>query len=186
MNFQLPLRIEKPEFLGWVQRQEGRYELAEGRVVMMTGASFNHAIIVGNLQSLLKAQLDPRTWRVVADFGLDTGPETVRYPDILVRRTGRHGGDLTTNEPALLVEVLSPPTARYDLGDKAGEYLRLASLSAYVVFAQDERKAWLWVRGEAGFPVGPQVIAGDDETVRIPTLGIELRFSQVYADLEET
>jgi len=186
MNVELPLRIHKPAFLDWIQRQEGRYELAEGRVVMMTGASLNHAIIVGNLQSLLKTQLDAGTWRVVADFGLDTGPETVRYPDILVGRKGHRGGDLTTNAPALLIEVLSPSTATFDLGDKASEYLRLATLSAYVVFAQDNRKAWVWVRGEAGFPLGPQVIEGDDETVRIPALGIDLRFSEIYADLEET
>jgi Uma2 family endonuclease len=185
MNVQLPLRIDKSAFLDWVQGREGRHELAAGRVVMMTGASLNHAIIVGNLQSVLKAQLDARTWRVVADFGLDTGPETVRYPDILVHRRGHRGGDLTTDAPALLIEVLSPSTATFDLGDKAAEYLRLTSLSAYVVFAQDSRKAWVWVRGEAGFPLGPDVVEGDDETVRVPGLAIVLRFSEVYADLEE-
>src|SRR5215471_2680558 len=98
MNVELPLRIHQPAFLDWVQRQEGHYELAGGRVVMMTGASLNHAIIVGNLQSLLKTRLAPDTWRVVADFGLVTGPDTVRYPDILVNRRGHRGGDLTTNE----------------------------------------------------------------------------------------
>ncbi len=123
---------------------------------------------------------------MVADFGLDTGPETVRCPDILVHRRGHRGGDLTTDAPALLIEVLSPSTATFDLGDKAAEYLRLISLSAYVVFAQDNRKAWVWVRGEAGFPLGPDVVEGDDETVRVAGLGTVLRFSEVYADLEET
>jgi hypothetical protein len=42
------------------------------------------------------------------------------------------------------------------------------------------------VRGEAGFPLGPDVVEGDDETVRVPGLAIVLRFSEVYADLEET
>jgi hypothetical protein len=69
------------------------------------------------------------------------------------------------------------------LGDKAVEYLRLPSLSAYVVFAQDDCKAWVWVRGEAGFPSDPGVIAGDDETIRIPDLGIVLQFAEVYRRL---
>ncbi len=90
-----------------------------------------------------------------------------------------------TDAPALLIEVLSPSTATFDLGDKAAEYLRLTSLSAYLVFAQDNRKAWVWVRGEGGFPLGPDVVEGDDETVRVAGLGIVLRFSEVYADLEE-
>jgi hypothetical protein len=39
MNIQLDLRMEKPEFLTWVQAHEGRYELAGSRVVMMTRGS---------------------------------------------------------------------------------------------------------------------------------------------------
>jgi Uma2 family endonuclease len=184
MNIQLPRHIDKSAFLAWVQNQEGRYELAEGRVVMMTGVSRNHAIMVSNLQSLIRAQLDRREWTVVADFGLDTGPKSLRYPDIVVDRKGGRGGDFTAMAPALLIEVLSPSTATYDLGDKAAEYLRLARLSAYVVFAQDEPKAWVWVRGDSGFPLGPEVIEGADEAVPVPALGIVLRFSDVYADLE--
>ncbi len=186
MNIQLPRHIDKSAFLAWVQSQEGRYELAEGRVVMMVGASRNHAIIVANLQALIRAQLNRREWAVVADFGLDTGPKTLRYPDVMVDRKGGRGGDSTAIAPALLVEILSPTTATYDLGDKAAEYLRLASLSAYVVFAQDEPKAWMWVRGDAGFPLGPEVVTGDAATVRIPALGVVLPFSEVYADIETT
>ena len=88
--------------------------------------------------------------------------------------------------PCGVIEVLSPSTATYDLGDKAAEYLRLSSLSTYVVFAQDDRKAWVWRRGKAGFLPTPEVIEGDDAAVRIPDLGIVLPFSEVYADLEET
>src|ERR1700681_4578186 len=133
MNVQLPLQIDKPAFLDWVQGREGRYELAEGCVVMMIGASRNHGIIVGNLLYLVKAQLDASAWKVIADFGLDTGPKTLRYPDIVVDRAGGRGRDFTATQPTLLAEVLSPSTANLDLGDKAAEYLRLPSLSAYLV-----------------------------------------------------
>ena len=37
-----------------------------------------------------------------------------------------------------------------DLGDKAAEYLRLLGLAAYLVFSQDEVKAWTWMRSERG------------------------------------
>src|SRR3974390_1307445 len=141
MNIQLPRHIDKSAFLAWVQGREGRYELAEGRVLMMVGASRNHGIIVGNLYSLIKAQLDPREWTVIAEFGLDTGPRTLRYPDIVVDRKGGRGGDFTATTPALLLEVLAPTTATYDLGDKAAEYLRLPSLFAYLAFAHDDATA---------------------------------------------
>jgi Uma2 family endonuclease len=186
MNIQLPLHIDKPAFLEWIQGREGRYELAKGRVVMMVGASRNHGINVGNLYSLIKAQLDPREWTVIAEFGLDTGPKTLRYPDIVVDRKGGRGGDFTAIAPVLLVEVLSPTTATYDLGDKAAEYLRLPNLSAYLVFAQDDAKAWVRVRGEASFSAAPDVVEGLDQSIRIPALNITLRLADVYANLETT
>ena len=140
MNVQLPLHMDKPAFLEWVQRQEGRYELADGRVVMMVGASRAHGAIVRNLVLILCGQLDPREWEVIAEFGLDAGPKTLRYPDIVVDRAGGRAGDYTATAPVLLVEVLSPCSHGLDLKDKAAEYLRLPSLAAYIVFAQREAR----------------------------------------------
>ena len=54
MNVQLPVHMDKAAFLAWVQGLEGRYELANGRVVMMVGASRAHALIVRNLLALLQ------------------------------------------------------------------------------------------------------------------------------------
>jgi len=165
MNVQLPVHIDKPTFLTWVQGREERYELAEGRVVMMVGASRTHGIIVSNLVVILRGQLDPQHWTVIADFGLDAGPETLRYPDIVIDRAGGSGGDLTASAPALVIEVLSPSSLRLDLGDKSAEYLRLPSLRAYLVFAQDEPKAWAWTGEQTRLPPAPAVIGGQDKIV---------------------
>ena len=175
MNVQLPMRLDKPAFLAWVQRREERYELVDGRVVMMTGASRTHGLLVLNIAMVLRSQLDPRT--VIAEFGLDAGPRTLRYPDIMVDRAG---GDYTTSDPLLLIEVLSPSTEAMDLGDKAAEYLRLPNLAAYIVIAQTEAKAWAWLREVAGFPAGPVVIAGQDKVIGIPALSVELPFAEIY------
>jgi Uma2 family endonuclease len=184
MNVQLPVHIDKPTFLTWVQGREERYELAEGRVVMMVGASRTHGIIVSNLVVILRGQLDPQHWTVIADFGLDAGPETLRYPDVVVDRAKGSGGDYTATAPALLVEVLSPTTAELDLGDKAAEYLQLPSLLAYLVFAQSGHKAYAWIRGADGFPAAPSVIVGGDKIIRIAALNLVVPFGAVYAGTE--
>jgi Uma2 family endonuclease len=184
MNVQLPVHMDKSAFLAWVQDREERYELVNGRVVMMTRASRAHAMIVRNLVVALDGQLDPLEWTVVADFGLDIGPKTLRFPDVMVERAGGSGRDYTASAPAVLVEVLSPSTARFDLGDKAAEFLRIPSLIAYVVFAQDEQKAWVWVRGSAAFPPGPEVLEGKDAVVPIVALGVNLPLSAVYARVD--
>jgi Uma2 family endonuclease len=184
MNVQLPVHVDKRGFLAWVQGREGRYELAGGRVVMMVGASRAHGILVMNLASIMRAQLDAREWTVIADFGLDLGPETLRYPDIVVDPAGGSADDYTATAPALIAEVLSPSTADVDLGDKAAEYRQLPSLSAYLVFAQREPKAWVWVRGSDGFPPAPNVIVGYDKVIHIAALRLVMPLGAVYAGIE--
>jgi hypothetical protein len=100
MNVQLPVRLDKPAFLAWVQGREERYELVKGRVVMMVGASRAHAQIVPSLLVALHHMLDPRQWTVISDFGLDAEPETLRYPDIMVDRAGGRGSDYTATSPS--------------------------------------------------------------------------------------
>jgi hypothetical protein len=50
--------------------------------------------------------------------------------------------------------------------------------------AQDELKAWIWVRGAGGFSPGPNVVEGHDATTEIAALGIDLPLSETYAGLE--
>lgn len=186
MNVQLPLHIDKAAFLAWVQGREGRYELDGGRVVMMVGASRNHGIIVGNLFALIREQLDPGRWTIIQDFGLDAGPETLRYPDIVVDQRGGRGGDFTATSPVLLAEVLSPSTAEIDLGDKAAEYLQLPTLSAYLVLAQAEPKAWVRVRGDHGFPPKPTIVTGLDKVIHVASLHLALPLGAIYAGVAES
>lgn len=183
MDVQLPVHMDKPGFLAWVQGREGRYELAGGRVVMMTGGTRWHGLVVGNLFELLRARLDRKRWMVLTEFGVDVGPRTIRYPDIVVDHPEASGRDLTAKAPALVAEVLSPSTTTIDLGDKAAEYLRLPSVAAHLVLAQDEVKAWVYIPGSQQFP-GPQVIAGDGATISVPALGIDLALADIYAGIE--
>ena len=65
MNVLSNVSMEKPEFLAWVQGREGRYELAERRVVMMTGGSRGHAIVLRRLASAVEKRLEGDRWGVL-------------------------------------------------------------------------------------------------------------------------
>jgi Uma2 family endonuclease len=152
---------------------------------MMTGGSRGHAILVRRLAAALEKRLDGGKWTVLtSDFGVDVGPSTVRYPDVVVDVAGGKFKDLTATAPTLIAEVVSPSSARDDLGAKAGEYLRLPSLSAYLVLAQDEPRARVWARGPAGFSPEPKVLDGDDAVIEIASLGIDLSLGEIYAGVE--
>jgi Uma2 family endonuclease len=84
----------------------------------------------------------------------------------------------------LIAVVISPSSARDDLGGKADEYLRLPSLSDYLVLAQDEPKGRVWARGAAGFPPEPKVLDGHGAVIEIASLGIDLSLAEIYAGVE--
>jgi Uma2 family endonuclease len=183
MNVQPDLRMDKSEFLTWVQQHEGRYELAGRRVVMMTGGSRGHAILVRRLAAGLEKRLDGKRWTVLtSDFGVDLGPSTVRYPDVVVDVAGGRLKDLTATAPVLIAEIISPSSAKDDVGAKADEYHRLPTLAAYIVLDQDAPKARFWLRGAAGFSREPKLVEGTDATIEIASLGIDLPLAEIYAD----
>jgi len=185
MNVQPHLQMDNATFLEWVQGREERYELAGGRVMMMTGATMRHGLIVGNLFELLRARLDRKRWVVLTEFGIDVRPGTIRYGDIVVDEQGAKGDALTAKAPVLVAEVLSPSTMKVDLGDKAADYLQLSSLATYLVLAQDEVKAWAYNRsGERQVPPGPQVFVGADARVSIPSLSIDLSLTDIYGGID--
>jgi len=184
MNIRPDLHMSKAAFIEWNAAGEERCELVGGRVVMMPRPSRAHGLIVSNLVVALRSQLDPHQWGVIPEFGLDAGPETLRYPDIVVDRAGGGAKDHTATAPVLLAEVLSPSTAEIDLGDKAAEYLRIPSLLGYMVFSQDEPKAWVYVRTDAQFMVGPELISGTEATIRIAALQLELPMADIYAGIK--
>jgi len=147
---------------------------------MMTGGSRAHWQITANLLNALTARLDPERFAVLPEFGVGLGPKSVRFPDVVVDTAGEAFEDVTATAPALIGEILSPSSERIDLGDKAAEYLRLPSLLAYLVFAQDEVKAWVWTRGPTSFPASAEVFEGEGAIVRIERLAVDLPFAAVY------
>ena len=181
MNVQLPAHMDRHAFFAWVQGRDERYELDRGRVIMMTGGSRAHWQITANLLKALDARLDAERFTVLPEFGVDLGSKSIRFPDVVVDVAGQTPGDLTATAPVLIVEVLSPSSERIDLGDKAAEYLRIPSLLAYLVFAQDEIKAWVWTRGTSDFAVSANVLEGREAVINIERLGIELPFAEAYA-----
>jgi Uma2 family endonuclease len=186
MNVRADLRMSKAAFLEWDATEGQRCELVGGRVVMMPRPSQNHGVIVSNLHHLLRNRLDPKQWLVIMEFALDTGPDTLRYPDLVVYPTGSPGKSYTTTTPVLLAEVLSPSSEAVDLGDKAAEYLEFPSLLAYIVLSQDKRKAWIWSRAStsAPFAPGPKVISEAEPVIPIAGLQLELPIADIYAGTE--
>lgn len=186
MNAPLDLKLCKPEFLRWVQLQQGRYELKGGEVIMQAGTTRGHWRVYNRFIVEFSKQLDSERWEVGGtDLAVEIS-EDVRYPDVLVEAAGRDGKELSTSEPVLLVEVLSPSSVGTDMTQKPAEYASLPSLKAYIVASQEEPIVWLWLRGppqgsmSGAMPEKPLEIAGRDAAIEVPDLGLALSLSKIY------
>lgn len=82
--------------------------------------------------------------------------------------------------PIVVVEVLSPGTDLDHHIDKLRQYARLPSLIHYAVFSQDDPRAYLWRRGELGWPSAPTILDGMEAVIAFPEVGATLKMSDIY------
>jgi Uma2 family endonuclease len=173
----------KAEFFAWRQTREGpRCELKDGEIVLHPGVSRNHYRVAGHWYSALRHRLTVEVWDIAAgDFAVEIGAD-IRFPDVVVERVVHDGDAYATQDPILLVEVLSPSSAGCDLRIKAGKYLSLPSLEAYIVASQDEPVVSVWQRdpGTWSFAAEPVEIGGRDRAVTIGALGITVPRDEIY------
>jgi len=118
---------------------ESKSEYINGEIFAMSGASPAHNLVVGNLIRELGNQLKKRPCRVYpSDLRVQVTDGYV-YPDVSVVCGQPEFSDKDNlRNPSLIVEVLSPTTADYDLGGKFARYRQLPSLRDYLLVAQDK------------------------------------------------
>jgi len=120
-----------------------RSEYVRGKIIPMSGASFAHNLITGNICIELGTRLKDSGCVVLANEMRVSTPSTSAYfyPDVVVvceePRFEDDVFDILLN-PIILVEVLSPSTEAYDRGEKFMHYRELPSLQEYILVAQDK------------------------------------------------
>jgi Uma2 family endonuclease len=183
-------RFAVEEYLRMEQASESRHEFHDGEILAMSGGSLEHSLIVTNVSAALHAALVGSPC-LVLDSNLKVGIAKAHrfvYPDVHVNCDGpqfdpRDPTRQTVINPRLVVEVLSPSTEAYDRGGKFNLYRELPSFQEYVLISQDTAAVETFFRQ----PDGTWLFApysGLDALVKLRSLNLELRLSDVYARVE--
>ncbi len=177
----LPYRFE--DFLDWERQQSTKHEFLDGVVRAMTGTSDRHNEICLNFAIALRQHLDGGPCRVyMADVMLRVETaDAAFYPDLMVTCSEADQADrYVKREPTLLVEVLSPSTATYDMGAKFAAYRQLPSLREYVLVDPDAPYVEVFRPG----PEGKWIMdpAGPKDTMCLESVGLELPIAVLYRD----
>jgi Uma2 family endonuclease len=175
------------EYLALERAAEYRSEYLDGEIFAMSGASEAHNLIAGNIFWHLKSQFRGRSCRAyMSDVRVRVSPNRMyTYPDVVAVCGPREFADDqhdTLLNPKVIFEVLSPSTEAYDRGEKFSRYWRLASLTDYVLVAQDQMRVEHFVRQGDGWFV--TAAGAPDETVRLESIDAELTLAAIYEDVE--
>lgn len=176
--------ITPGEYLALERAAGHRSEYLNGAIVAMAGGSSAHDIIKGNVSRLIGNHL---VGRPCVSFTSDMKvrierANLFRYPDA----SAVCGPVLYHDEiqdaylnPALIVEVLSPGTERYDRADTFALNRLIDSFAEYLLVAQDRRHAELF-RKQPDSQWTSQPFTGPDELITLESIGGTLRLADLY------
>jgi Uma2 family endonuclease len=173
------------EFFDWQQRQDRNYELVDGVPVLtvkaMTGASRRHDRVTVNALATLHAALRGKPCSATTDDQSVLTDRGTRRPDITVDCGRADDRSMSTADPRVVVEVLSPSTVRYDRFQKLEEYKRHPAIKVILLVDSEAPQVTVWRRVDGEWTYAEQI--GLDAVIALPEIDAELPLSELYADL---
>jgi len=178
MNLALRKPMTLAEFLEWEERQPLRYEFDGIGPVAMTGGTYGHSTIQGNLATALGGRLRGKRCRFHgSDLKFQVAEGHVRYPDGMVLCSPVDRTATVVYDPVVVFEVLSPSTAREDRIVKAREYQATPSVQRYVMLEQDGVSATVYAR--SGETWTHEILVADS-ILALPEIEVELPLAELY------
>ncbi len=147
-------RYSFQDYLALEEVSTVKHEFLDGEIYGMAGGSVLHAALSAAMIAALHRQLREHC-RVYSSDLRSRVPATglATYADATVVcgaiETDPDNADTVTN-PTALLEVLSPGTIDYDLGEKFEHYKQSPSVRAVIYVWQDRRRIELRERGNGG------------------------------------
>lgn len=119
-----------------------RYEIIDGELFVTAAPVFGHQYTSGQLHLLLHTWSTRHAGGIVAYAPVDVvlANDTIVQPDLIWipdQRLQEIVGDRVTGIPELVVEILSPGTARRDRNKKSEVYERFGALEYWLVDPED-------------------------------------------------
>lgn len=183
-----PARFSVNDYLALESVSEFRHEYYQGYIFDMTGGKPPHAIITSNAVRELGYKLVRKGCTTFSsDMCVKTPTTTYAYPDF----TALCGKPLYITEqrvtsllnPQLIVEVLSPTTAKFDQTDKFDEYSSIPEFNTYLLIWQDRPLAELRIRvNEDTWQT--RRFEGLDAIIPISTFDIEIPLTDLYINVD--
>jgi Uma2 family endonuclease len=177
-------RLTAEEYLAIERAAEFKSEYYNGRMYAMSGGTYGHWVISGNLTGELRISLKKTPCVVGAsDLRVRVSPRGLyTYPDVVVVCGEPQFADDqkdTLLNPTFIAEVLSPSTEACDRGFKSTQYRMLESLQEYALVSQTEPRLEVFRRQSGGGWLLSE-FAGLDAVCRFESLGRQVALADIF------
>lgn len=178
------------EYLELERAATEKHEYDNGEILAMSGASFEHTQVATNINGELRNRLRGKSCQPLnSDMRVRIAAAgQYVYPDLTVL-CGPPEFDpdddkrMTLLNPAVIVEVLSFSTERYDRGEKFLAYQKLSSLKEYVMVSQWQPHVETYRRHEDGrWTI--RSFEGVDALLELPSVDISIPLSEIYLNVQ--
>lgn len=169
-----PITVE--EYLEAELYADTRHEYVYGEVFALAGGSVTHNVIGANVVRLLGNAAGAACRVYGSDMKLRSEAEIFYYPDIMVVCEDPADEYFETS-PCIVVEVVSPSTARKDRLEKRFAYLALESLQLYLLVDSRRREVTGYYRQANGWE--ERAFSEGDE-IPVPCVDTTLTFNTLY------
>jgi len=169
------------EFLVWGEMQEGKWELHDGVPVCMSPERIVYARVKYRVTRAFEdalAKVGSPCHFAVDGPGVRIHEHKSFQPDSIVFcDENLPDGAMEVQKPLIVVEVLSPSTASYDLRDKLQGYFSRPTIEHYLIIDADKKLVMHHRRGQGDEIITRLLTKG---VVRLETPGIELTVEDVF------
>ena len=175
--------VSVQQFFSWLANQEGRFELVNGQIRMMTGATYRHNQVKNNVTvALTPLARACGCGSTTSDTGVQTGEHGIRYPDVVIDCGPQSPNSMTVNNPVIVVEISSPSTRGTDLGVKLYEHQNLDAVQMIIQIEPDVIDVAVHRRAPGGWVV--EVYQTQHALIDLPPLKGSLAVTDIYFGLD--
>jgi Uma2 family endonuclease len=180
-------KLTEEQYLTIEREAEFRSEFLNGEMFAMSGGSLNHAGLQANILVEVSVGIRGKGCRAFGpDFRIRVSSRMYTYPDVsVVCGEPLVAGEQNDNllNAAVIFEVLSPSTEKYDRGLKFQHYRTIDSLKDYILVDQSQIRIEQYTRQ----PDNSWTLRDyqrPEEELKVDSIGVSIPLQRIYDQIE--
>lgn len=166
------------EYFLYEEGSELKHELINGNLYEMSGVSKFHNRMSRIITILLTNLIKGDQWEIYFEgFKVKVPNGNYFYPDVFVCNAGAN--KYFTDEPILIIEVLSETTRKFDLTDKFIQYQKIPTLQYYLCVEPEQQVIIFYFKTESGEWM-TETFTKDESIINLPAFDIFFPVKDVY------